>query len=62
MVVSGTASRYALLREKTIGRLLIFEQPSTLGSSKPAWLTYDDAWVDEVARGWAACGVLLWLP
>ncbi|KAF1964681.1 oligopeptide transporter [Bimuria novae-zelandiae CBS 107.79] len=37
-------------------------KPSRLGSAKPVWLTYDDAWVDEVARGWAACGVLLWLP
>ncbi|KAF9735626.1 hypothetical protein PMIN02_005391 [Paraphaeosphaeria minitans] len=37
-------------------------KPSRLGSAKPAWMIYDDAWVDEVARGWAACGVLLWLP
>jgi POT family proton-dependent oligopeptide transporter len=37
-------------------------KPSRLGSAKPAWMTYDDAWVDEVARGWAACGVLIWLP
>lgn len=29
---------------------------------RPAWMTFDDAWVDEVRRGWAACNVFLWLP
>lgn len=40
----------------------VFLQPSHLGAAKPSWMTFDDAWVDEVARGWSACGVLLWLP
>ncbi|KAF2867136.1 POT family-domain-containing protein [Massariosphaeria phaeospora] len=31
-------------------------------TSKPAWMTFDDAWVDEVARGWAACSVFLFYP
>lgn len=29
---------------------------------RPAWMTFDDAWVDEVSRGWKACGVFLWYP
>ncbi|KIW08326.1 uncharacterized protein PV09_01243 [Verruconis gallopava] len=31
-------------------------------ASRPKWMTFDDAWVDEVARGWAACSVFLWYP
>ncbi|KAF1808353.1 PTR2-domain-containing protein [Eremomyces bilateralis CBS 781.70] len=29
---------------------------------RPSWYTFDDAWVDEVARGFAACSVFLWMP
>ncbi|KAF8635253.1 hypothetical protein AX15_000479 [Amanita polypyramis BW_CC] len=29
---------------------------------KPIWMTFDDNWVDEVRRGFAACGVFLWYP
>jgi proton-dependent oligopeptide transporter, POT family len=31
-------------------------------SERPAWMTYDDAWVDEVRRGLKACKVFLFLP
>lgn len=31
-------------------------------ATRPAWMTFDDAWVDEVRRGWKACSVFLWLP
>ncbi|KAL3471220.1 POT family-domain-containing protein [Aspergillus californicus] len=37
-------------------------KPSTLGSNRPAWMTFDDEWVDEVARGLKACRVFLWYP
>jgi POT family proton-dependent oligopeptide transporter len=40
-------------------------KPSVLGSSAPAWYgkyNFDDAWVDEVARGFAACSVFFWVP
>ncbi|KAI9369163.1 PTR2-domain-containing protein [Aspergillus egyptiacus] len=37
-------------------------KPSTLGASRPAWMTFDDEWVDEVARGLKACRVFLWYP
>jgi POT family proton-dependent oligopeptide transporter len=29
---------------------------------RPHWMTYDDAWVDEVRRGLMACKVFLFLP
>ncbi|QPG96695.1 hypothetical protein C2857_005013 [Epichloe festucae Fl1] len=29
---------------------------------RPVWMTYDDAWVDEVRRGLMACKVFLFLP
>lgn len=31
-------------------------------SDRPLWMTYDDAWVDEVRRGLMACKVFLFLP
>jgi hypothetical protein len=36
--------------------------PSRLGASKPVWMTFDDAWVNEVRRGLLACKVFLWYP
>ncbi|KAJ1021559.1 hypothetical protein NDA13_005595 [Ustilago tritici] len=30
--------------------------------TKPKWMTFDDAWVDEVRRGFKACTVFLWFP
>ena len=30
--------------------------------TKPRWMTFDDAWVDEVRRGFKACTVFLWFP
>ncbi len=36
--------------------------PSKLGASKPAWMTFGDAWVEEVRRGFLACSVFLWYP
>ncbi|KAF9269358.1 PTR2-domain-containing protein [Marasmius fiardii PR-910] len=29
---------------------------------KPAWMTFDDQWVDEVNRGFKACAVFAWYP
>lgn len=31
-------------------------------SQRPAWMTFDDQWVDEVRRGFAACSVFTWYP
>jgi len=32
------------------------------GENRPAWMTFDDQWVDEVKRGLKACAVFLWYP
>jgi POT family proton-dependent oligopeptide transporter len=38
-------------------------RPSLIpAGERPAWMTYDDAWVDEVRRGLKACKVFLFLP
>jgi POT family proton-dependent oligopeptide transporter len=37
-------------------------KPSKLGANKPEWMTFDDAWVDEVRRGIKACTVFCWYP
>ena len=29
---------------------------------RPAWMTFDDKWVDEVRRGFKACAVFVWFP
>ncbi len=34
----------------------------TDAASRPKWMTFDDAWVDEVRRGFKACAVFLWYP
>ncbi|KAI2631326.1 PTR2-domain-containing protein [Hypomontagnella submonticulosa] len=31
-------------------------------SERPAWMTFDDHWVDEVRRGLKACSVFVWYP
>ncbi|KAL5606569.1 uncharacterized protein BROUX77_003762 [Berkeleyomyces rouxiae] len=31
-------------------------------ANRPNWMTYDDAWVDEVRRGLMACRVFMFLP
>ena len=38
-------------------------KPSKLApGDRPAWMTFDDVWVDEVKRGLAACKVFAWFP
>ncbi|KFH43144.1 peptide transporter-like protein [Hapsidospora chrysogenum ATCC 11550] len=38
-------------------------KPSNISiEQRPSWMTYDDAWVDEVRRGLKACKVFLFLP
>ncbi|KAK6821236.1 MFS general substrate transporter [Apiospora arundinis] len=32
------------------------------GETVPAWMTFDDQWVDELKRGVLACKVFLWYP
>ncbi|KAF7290408.1 putative peptide transporter ptr2 [Mycena chlorophos] len=38
-------------------------KPSTIAlGRRPEWMTFDDAWVDEVRRGVDACRVFMWFP
>ncbi|KEF60533.1 POT family proton-dependent oligopeptide transporter [Exophiala aquamarina CBS 119918] len=38
-------------------------RPSRIPVDKrPSWMVFDDAWVDEVRRGFKACTVFLWYP
>jgi len=38
-------------------------KPSNIEPSRrPSWMTFDDQWVDEVGRGFAACSVFCWMP
>lgn len=38
-------------------------RPSNVpAEERPVWMTYDDAWVDQVRRGLMACKVFLFLP
>lgn len=30
--------------------------------TRPKWMTFDDAWVDELRRGFNACAVFCWYP
>jgi len=31
-------------------------------AQRPSWMTFDDAWVDEIRRGLKACSVFVWYP
>lgn len=38
-------------------------KPSSIpANQRPKWMTFDDQWVDEVGRGFAACSVFCWFP
>ncbi|KAH6892203.1 POT family-domain-containing protein [Thelonectria olida] len=38
-------------------------KPSNFSNeTRPKWMTFDDAWVDELARGFSACAVFCWFP
>ncbi|PHH81907.1 hypothetical protein CDD82_7598 [Ophiocordyceps australis] len=30
--------------------------------TRPRWMTFDDAWIDELRRGFSACAVFCWYP
>ncbi|KAJ7616050.1 POT family-domain-containing protein [Roridomyces roridus] len=37
-------------------------KPSRVQGERPAWMTFDDLWVDELKRGLSACWVFCWYP
>ncbi|KAK5073493.1 hypothetical protein LTR64_007370 [Lithohypha guttulata] len=45
------------------GTMWASAKPSNIPyTQRPAWMTFDDAFVDEVRRGFAACAVFTWYP
>jgi proton-dependent oligopeptide transporter, POT family len=53
----------ATYKHMTDGTFWSSTKPSNMALGvRPKWMEFDDAWVDEVARGWAACKVFLWYP
>jgi len=45
------------------GTMWASAKPSNIPrEQRPKWMTFDDAWVDEVRRGFAACAVFTWYP
>lgn len=58
MAVLTSNDRYRNLNTPTFWEDV---KPSNL-QSKPAFMTFDDAWVDEVARGVKACAVFAFYP
>jgi POT family proton-dependent oligopeptide transporter len=71
--VFGKASKLIRLAIKNSPRKNIWKdeefwervKPSSLqarGADIPKWMTFDDAWVDEVRRGIVACKVFVWFP
>lgn len=63
-IPTGFRQANKLSRRRNVKRPGFWEavMPSRLGTSRPAWMTFDDAWVDEVRRGLLACKVFLWYP
>lgn len=50
-------------RNMTDGSFWARVKPSNVpADQRPIWMTFDDEWVDEVARGFAACSVFCWYP
>jgi POT family proton-dependent oligopeptide transporter len=66
--ILGNRGRWVLNPVKTFQRLndgTFWEdvKPSHIDPSRrPKWMTFDDQWVDEVRRGFAACSVFCWYP
>ncbi|KAK0660709.1 Peptide transporter PTR2 [Lasiodiplodia hormozganensis] len=63
----GAKGRFSLNPVRTVanfknGDFWESVKPSHLGDAKPAWMTFDDAWVDEVRRGFKACKVFTFYP
>lgn len=54
---------YILWKRTHDGTLWDTAKPSNIEPRfRPKWMTFDDAWVDEVRRGFAACAVFCYFP
>jgi proton-dependent oligopeptide transporter, POT family len=53
----------SLYKRTSDGSIWDAVKPSNIQpSQRPVWMTFDDAWVDEVRRGFAACKVFCYYP
>jgi POT family proton-dependent oligopeptide transporter len=52
----------ATMRHMSDGTFWTDVKRVTLGTRRPGWMVWGDEWIEEVAREWRVCGVLLWLP
>ena len=57
-----TANPVRLVRNMTADDFWESVKPSKVKGERPAWMTFDDQWVDEVKRGFKACVVFCWYP
>lgn len=68
LLVYTTKGRWSLNPIRTVRNLREHDfwdrvKPSRIPPShRPEWMTFDDAWVDEVRRLFKACAVFLWYP
>jgi POT family proton-dependent oligopeptide transporter len=54
---------FVLYKRTHDGSLWEAAKPSNIDPiRRPKWMTFDDAWVDELRRGFAACAVFCWYP
>lgn len=58
---SWTLNPFKLVRTLRSDAFWNKSKPSNI-TNKPAWMTFDDAWVDEIRRGLSACAVFTFLP
>jgi POT family proton-dependent oligopeptide transporter len=68
LLVYATKGRWALNPIRTVKNMRSANfwedvRPSKIPiAQRPSWMVFDDAWVDEVRRGFKACTVFLWYP
>lgn len=68
LLVYATKGRWSLNPIRTVRNLREHDfwdrvKPSRIPPAhRPDWMTFDDAWVDEVRRLFKACAVFLWYP
>ena len=68
LFLRGNSGRWSLNPVATVkklndGTFWVNVKPSNIPvGQRPAWMTFDDQWVDEVRRGFHACSVFLWYP
>jgi len=65
LAMKGQWSANPVILHRNINSPYFWERvkPSNVpANERPSWMTFDDAWVDQVRRGLKACTVFLWYP